>query len=90
MTDSQTKLNVSVKFHRYKNTQGTILGTNVETMTFHNSLTCGEVKDMIKQQHKTYHKEFNEENGVKIASRLKLFVPQILNEVQQKQFQSQK
>jgi hypothetical protein len=78
--DSQINLKVHVKFHRYKNQ---FLGTNIEQMTFHNSLTCGQVKELIKQHHQTYHKEFNEENGVEIASRLKLFVPEVLDQEKQ-------
>lgn len=38
---------------------------------------------MIKNQHKTYHREFNEENGTEIAPRLKLFVPEILDQEKQ-------
>lgn len=80
--DTQIKLKVHVKFHRYKNAQG-FLGTNVEAMSFNNSMSCGEVKEMIKNQHKTYHREFNEENGTEIAPRLKLFVPEILDQEKQ-------
>jgi hypothetical protein len=74
--DSQINLRVHVKFHRYKNATG-FMGTNVETMSFHSSMTCGQVKELIKHNHKTYQKEINAENGRGIESRLKLFVPEV-------------